>query len=34
MITGLFEDSFGEATNDVLTKYMPAFIATRAIKPE
>jgi SAM-dependent methyltransferase len=33
LITGFFEDSFGEETNDVLAKYMPLFIATRAVKP-
>jgi SAM-dependent methyltransferase len=33
LITGLYEDVYGEETNDLLSKYMPVFIATRAIKP-
>jgi len=33
VITGLYEDSYGEEENDILANYMPTFIATRAIKP-
>ncbi|MEA1977907.1 MAG: class I SAM-dependent methyltransferase [Chloroflexota bacterium] len=33
LLTGFFEDSYPEDENDLLTNYMPAFIATRAIKP-
>jgi SAM-dependent methyltransferase len=33
LLTGFFEDAYGEEENDLLTKYMPTFIATRAIKP-
>ena len=33
VITGFFEDNFGEEDNDLLTGYMPSFIATRAVKP-
>ena len=32
-LAGFFEDAFGEEENDPLSKYMPTFIATRAIKP-
>lgn len=32
VITGLYEDGYGEEMNDALTKYMPTFIATRAVK--
>jgi hypothetical protein len=32
LLTGLFEDTYGEEENDPLTSYMPAFIATRAVK--
>jgi len=32
VITGFFEDYFPEADEDPLDKYMPAFIATRAVK--
>ena len=32
VIKGFYEDSYGEEENDVLTKYMPTFIAMRAIK--
>jgi len=31
LITGLYEDSYNQ--NDLLTGYMPTFIATRALKP-
>lgn len=34
LITGLYEDMYGEETNDLLSEYMPVFIATRAIKPQ
>jgi len=33
LIAGLYEDVYGEETNDLLSKYMSVFIATRAIKP-
>lgn len=33
VITGMFEDSYGEEDGDELTKYMPTCIATRAMKP-
>ena len=33
VVTGFYEDSYGEAEGDLLTKYMPTFIAVRAIKP-
>jgi hypothetical protein len=33
VLTGFFEDSYGQEVNDALTNYMPTFIATRAIKP-
>jgi len=33
VITGFYEDSFGESADDLPSKYMPTFIATRAIKP-
>ena len=33
VIAGFFEDTFGEEDNDLLTDYMPSFIATRAVKP-
>lgn len=32
-LTAFFEDAYGEEENDLLTKYMPTFIATRAVKP-
>ena len=32
VITGFYEDAYGESTDDPLSKYMPSFIATRAIK--
>lgn len=32
VLTGFYEDSYGEEENDPLTKYMPTFIATRAVK--
>ena len=31
-LTAFFEDAYGEEENDLLTKYMPTFIATRAVK--
>ncbi len=31
-LTGFFEDAYPEDENDLLTNYMPAFIATRAVK--
>jgi len=34
VITALFEDGYPEGTADPLNKYMPLFIATRAVKPE
>ena len=33
VITGFYEDSYGEEENDVVANYMPTFIVTRAIKP-
>ena len=33
LLTGFFEDAYGEEENDLLTNYMPTFIATRSIKP-
>ncbi len=33
-LAGFFEDTYPENENDLLTKYMPNFIATRAIKPD
>ena len=33
VITAFFEDTFNEEDNDLLTDYMPGFIATRAVKP-
>ena len=32
-LTGFFEDSYGKEVNDLLSNYMPLFIATRALKP-
>jgi len=32
-LTAFFEDAYGEEENDLLTKYMPTFIATRAVRP-
>lgn len=34
LIAGFYEDSYGEGEGDLLSKYMPTFIATRAIKPK
>ena len=34
LLTGFFEDAYPEGENDLLTNYMPTFIATRAIKPD
>ncbi len=33
LLTGFFEDAYPKGENDLLTNYMPTFIATRAIKP-
>jgi SAM-dependent methyltransferase len=33
LLTGFFDDAYGEEENDLLTNYMSTFIATRAIKP-
>ena len=33
LLTGFFEDGYGEEENDMLTNYLPTFIATQAIKP-
>jgi len=33
LITGFYEDSYGREENDLLSNYMPVFIATRAMKP-
>jgi SAM-dependent methyltransferase len=32
VVTGFYEDAYGESVGDPLSKYMPSFIATRAIK--
>jgi len=32
LLAGFFEDAYGEEENDLLTNYMPTFIATRAVK--
>lgn len=32
VITGFYEDAYGESVGDLLSKYMPSFIATRAVK--
>ncbi len=34
VITGFYEDSYGEEENDILANYMPTFIVTRAIKTQ
>jgi SAM-dependent methyltransferase len=33
LLTAFIEDAYPEEENDLLTNYMPTFIATRAIKP-
>ena len=33
LLAGFFEDAYGEEENDLLSSYMPIFIATRAVKP-
>ena len=33
LIRGFYEDAYGEEENDLLSNYMPAFIATRASRP-
>jgi len=33
VITGFYEDSYNQEEEDLLSSYMPTFIATRAIKP-
>ena len=33
LLTGFYEDAFGEEENDPLTNYIPSFIATRSVKP-
>jgi SAM-dependent methyltransferase len=33
LITGFYEDSYGEEEEDILANYMQTYIATRAIKP-
>jgi SAM-dependent methyltransferase len=33
LLTGFSEDAYGEEENDLLTNYMPTFMATRAVKP-
>jgi SAM-dependent methyltransferase len=32
-LTGLYEDTYGDVENEPLARYMPPFIATRAVKP-
>lgn len=34
LLTGFFEDAYSKEENDLLTNYMPAFIATRALKSD
>ena len=34
MLTGFFEDGYPADENDLLTNYMPSFIATQALKPD
>lgn len=33
MLTGFFEDRYHEAVGDVISRYLPTFIATRSVKP-
>jgi SAM-dependent methyltransferase len=33
LLTGLYEDTYGDVENEPLAAYMPPFIATRAVKP-
>jgi SAM-dependent methyltransferase len=33
VITGFYEDAYGEEADDALSRYMSTFIATRAVKP-
>ena len=33
LITGFYEDAYGEEEDDPISKYMPTFIGTRAVKP-
>jgi SAM-dependent methyltransferase len=33
-LTGFFEDYYDRETNDPLSRYLPTYIATRAVKPE
>jgi SAM-dependent methyltransferase len=33
ILTGFYEDAYPPAANDLLSRYLPPFIATRAIKP-
>ncbi len=33
LLTDFFEDAYSKEENDLLTNYMPTFIATRAVKP-
>jgi SAM-dependent methyltransferase len=33
VITGFYEDAYGEEEEDVVANYMPTFIVTRAVKP-
>ena len=34
LLTGFYEDTFGEEAADLVSKYIPDFIATRAIKTD
>jgi SAM-dependent methyltransferase len=34
IITGFYEDTYSPAANDLLSRYLPTYIATRAVKPE
>jgi SAM-dependent methyltransferase len=34
ILTGFYEDTFGDEFNDPISKFTPSFIATRALKPD
>jgi hypothetical protein len=34
IITGFYEDTYNPEANDLLSRYLPTYIATRAVKPE
>lgn len=33
LLTGMYEDRFGDVEEDPISRYMDTFIATRAVKP-